>query len=106
MEHMNFTWSESGGEMKMGSISCCSSFHCSSETMMTNNFYKCGKTQTNVISDFNLLFNWNTKELRLLFTNTDRCTCLISISMPKATCDLIAYFLAAFLEFGWVWDVY
>lgn len=29
MEHMNFTWSESGGEMKMGSISCCSSFHCS-----------------------------------------------------------------------------
>jgi hypothetical protein len=29
VEHMNFTWSESGGEMKMGSISCCSLFHCS-----------------------------------------------------------------------------
>ncbi len=27
MEHMNFTWSESGGDMKMGSIFCCSSFH-------------------------------------------------------------------------------
>ncbi len=76
--------------------------HLASETMMTNNFYKCGKTQTNVISDFNLLFNWNTNELLLLFTNTDRCTCLISISMPKATCDPIAICVSSSC-FSWVW---
>ncbi len=153
---MNFTWSKSGGEMKMGSISCCISFHCSTVScgvlhrlvmqwknclviysdsrkqpgvmlfvlreVVNDEWRKCLSSSSNkrglvkgqepkenccqliIITSpcSSGIRNYDTKELWLLFTITDRYTYLISISMPKASYGPIAICVSSSC-FSWVW---